>query len=223
MFGLLMKMRHICKVTSKRHAMKVNSVQSLLGIWVAVLGLSSCAASRRGAYDMRPENRAALYQERKASSHYRMDNEHTFPVYREPYTVDSPEGKWLFGQACYELYRAKEATYVTATYSCPENWWFYHFNSGCAIIDCRTGDRYMLREVEYYPTDTCFWIKGSEKKFIRFVLVFPPLPKKVKTVDFFIPSSASRFNFDGSEKRESGLRVEDLRPKHRIPQGEVIR
>ena len=47
--------------------MKVNSVQSLLGIWVAVLGLSSCAVSRRGAYDMRPENRAALYQERKAS------------------------------------------------------------------------------------------------------------------------------------------------------------
>ena len=34
--------------------MKVNSVQSLLGIWVAVLGLSSCAASRRGAYDVRP-------------------------------------------------------------------------------------------------------------------------------------------------------------------------
>ncbi|MEI3081860.1 hypothetical protein [Paraprevotella clara] len=62
--------------------MKVNSVQSLLGIWVAVLGLSSCAASRRGAYDVRPENRAALYQERKASPHYRMDNEHTFPVYK---------------------------------------------------------------------------------------------------------------------------------------------
>ena len=128
--------------------MKVNSVQSLLGIWVAVLGLSSCAASRRGAYDVRPENRAALSQERKASPHYRMDNE---------------------------------------------------------------------------PTDTCFWIKDCQDRFVRFVMVFPPLPKKVKTVDFFIPSSASRFNFDGSEKRESGLRVEDLRPKHRIPQGEVIR
>ena len=75
----------------------------------------------------------------------------------------------------------------------------------------------------YYPTDTCFWIKDCQDRFVRFVMVFPPLPKKVKTVDFFIPSSASRFNFDGSEKRESGLRVEDLRPKHRIPQGEVIR
>ena len=172
---------------------------------------------------MRPENRAALYQERKASPHYRMDNEHTFPVYKEPYTVNSPEGRGLFNQAYYELYRAKEATYVTATYRCPESWWFYHFNSGCAIIDNKTGDRYMLREVEYYPTDTCFWIKDSRDKFVRFVLVFPPLPKKVKTVDFFIPSGESRFNFDGSEKHMSGLCVEDLRPKHRIPQGEVIR
>lgn len=216
-------MRHICKVTSKIHAMKVNGVQSLLGMLVAVLGLSSCAASRQRAYDVRPENRAALYQERKASPHYRMDNEHTFPVYREPYTVDSPEGRGLFSKAYYELYRAEEATYVTATYKCPESMYFYHFNSGCAIIDNKTGDRYMLREVEYCPVDTCFWIKGSKDKFVRFVLVFPPLPKKVKTVDFFIPSSASRFNFDGSEKHMSGLRVEDLRPKHRIPQGEVIR
>ena len=96
--------------------MKVNSVQSLLGIWVAVLGLSSCAASRRGAYDVRPENRAALSQERKASPHYRMDNEHTFPVYKDPYTVKSPEGLMLFDRWYYELYRAKEATYVTATY-----------------------------------------------------------------------------------------------------------
>ena len=203
--------------------MKVNSVQSLLGIWVAVLGLSSCAASRRGAYDVRPENRAALSQERKASPHYRMDNEHTFPVYKDPYTVKSPEGLMLFDRGYYELYRAKEATYVTATYRCPESWWFFHVNSRCAIIDNKTGDRYMLREVEYYPTDTCFWIKDCQDRFVRFVMVFPPLPKKVKTVDFFIPSSASRFNFDGSEKRESGLRVEDLRPKHRIPQGEVIR
>ena len=115
--------------------MKVNSVQSLLGIWVAVLGLSSCAASRQRTYDVRPENRAALYQERKASPHYRMDNEHTFPVYKDPYTVKSPEGLMLFDRWYYELYRAKEATYVTATYRCPESWWFFHVNSRCAIID----------------------------------------------------------------------------------------
>ena len=83
--------------------MKVNSVQSLLGIWVAVLGLSSCAASRQRTYDVRPENRAALYQERKASPHYRMDNEHTFPVYKDPYTVKSPEGLMLFDRWYYEL------------------------------------------------------------------------------------------------------------------------
>ena len=100
--------------------MKVNSVQSLLGIWVAVLGLSSCAVSRRGAYDMRPENRAALYQERKASPYYRMDNEHTFPIYKAPYTVNQQEGQVLFGRGAYELYRTKDATYVIATYRCPD-------------------------------------------------------------------------------------------------------
>ena len=108
--------------------MKVNSVQSLLGIWVAVLGLSSCAVSRRGAYDMRPENRAALYQERKASPYYRMDNEHTFPIYKAPYTVNQQEGQVLFGRGAYELYRTKDATYVTATYRCPEDWWFFNFH-----------------------------------------------------------------------------------------------
>ena len=138
-------------------------------------------------------------------------------------TFHLKEGQVLFGRGAYELYRTKDATYVTATYRCPEDWWFFNFNSGWAIIDNKRGDRYMLREVEYYPTDTCFWIKDSRDKFVRFVLVFPPLPKKVKTVDFFIPSGESRFNFDGSEKHMSGLRVEDLRPKHRIPQGEVIR
>lgn len=203
--------------------MSVNSAQSLIGMLAVVLWLRSCATSRRRAYDMRPENRAALYQERKASPYYRMDNEHTFPIYKAPYTVNQQEGQVFFGRGAYELYRAKDATYVTATYRCPEDWWFFNFNSGWAIIDNKRGDRYMLREVEYYPTDTCFWIKDSRDKFVRFVLVFPPLPKKVKTVDFFIPSGESRFNFDGSEKHMSGLYVEDLRPKHRIPQGEVIR
>lgn len=97
---------------------------------------------------MRPENRAALYQERKASPYYRMDNEHTFPIYKAPYTVNQQEGQVLFGRGAYELYRAKDATYVTATYRCPEDWWFFNFNSGWAIIDNKRGDRYMLREVE---------------------------------------------------------------------------
>lgn len=78
--------------------MSVNSAQSLIGMLAVVLWLSSCATSRRRAYDMRPENRAALYQERKASPYYRMDNEHTFPIYKAPYTVNQQEGQVLFGR-----------------------------------------------------------------------------------------------------------------------------
>ena len=47
-----------------------------------------------------------------------MDNEHTFPIYKAPYTVNQQEGQVLFGRGAYELYRAKDATYVTATYRC---------------------------------------------------------------------------------------------------------
>ena len=68
-----------------------------------------------------------------------------------------------------------------------------------------------------------FLDKGQQGQVCSFRIGFPSASQKVKTVDFFIPSGESRFNFDGSEKHMSGLYVEDLRPKHRIPQGEVIR
>ena len=138
------------------------------------------------------------------SANYNIQDDQTFAAYKNAYTVNAPEGKKLFGGAFYQLYRDKKATYVTATYRCPADAWFFHFNSKCAIIDQETGDRYMLRGVEY----------------VRYVLEFPPLPKRVKVVDFFIPGTESRYNFDGNAKRENGLVVEELRPKTRM--GKVI-
>ena len=73
---------------------------------------------------MRPENRAALYQERKASPYYRMDNEHTFPIYKAPYTVNQQEGQVLSVWGLMSLPH-EDATYVTATYRCPEDWWIF--------------------------------------------------------------------------------------------------
>lgn len=105
---------------------------------------------------------------------------------------------------------------------CPvetEHAWFFHFDSGKCIIDRETGDRYMLREMEFYPTDTCFWIKGAAGKYVRFVQKFPPLPLSVKEIEFFSPSAPSRYNFDGSAWKASA-RVEDLRPKTRT--GKII-
>ena len=91
---------------------------------------------------------------------------------------------------------------------------FYRFEGKCAIIDSKTGDRYMLRRVEHFPTDTCFWVHNSgEWNYNRFVLVFPPLPAKVDSVNFFIPDGPSRKLFDGTGKRSKNIGVAELRPK----------
>ena len=191
--------------------------QTLCIALTALCLLGSCASSRN--YDGKPENRRPLMT-KAPSANYNIQDDQTFAAYKNAYTVNAPEGKKLFEGAFYQLYRNKKATYVTATYRCPEDAWFYHFNSKCAIIDQETGDRYMLRGVEYFPTDTCFWINGAAGKYVRYVLEFPPLPKRVKVVDFFIPGTESRYNFDGNAKRENGLVVEELRPKTRT--GKII-
>ncbi len=69
----------------------------------------------------------------------------------------------------------------------------------------------MLRRLEYFPTDTFFWIDAIDGNFVRFVLVFPPLPDNVETVDFFMPSSPERRYFNGEAMSERGLSVKKLR------------
>ena len=196
-----------------------------VGIALATLCLlgSGCASSRQSAYyDARPDNKKPVLVQ-KASKNYNIEDDKTFAAYKNAYTISRLEGKPLIkDQGYYQLYLAKDTTYLTVSYFCPEDAWFFHFNSGYCIIDRETGNRYMLREVEYFPTDTCFWIKGAARKYVRFALKFPPLPLSVEEIDLFSPSSPSRYNFDGSAWRASGLSVKELRPKERIPQGEII-
>lgn len=207
--------------------MRIMKRQTFAIALAAMALLGGCASSRQQAsqqvsYDARPENKKPILVH-KASPNYSIEDDKTFAAYKHPYTVARPEGMHLVGsRGTYALYRCKDATYLTISYRCPENAWFFHFNSEYAIVDNKTGDRYMLREVEHYPTDTCFWIKGEAGKNVCFVLKFPPLPLSVEEIDLFSPSSPSRYNFDGSAWRASGVRVEDLRPKNRVPQGEII-
>ena len=202
--------------------MRTHRKQTLCMALLGAVMLGGCTTGKLPKYDARPDNRPPGQMTRAGSPYYNIENEHTFPVFKDPYTVAMPRGRVLFGGNLYELYRAKEATYVTATYGCPADWWFFCFYSGDMLIDRKTGDRYMMRGLEYYPTDTCFWISGSAGKYVRFVQVFPPLPKQVKEIDFYQAGGPSRFNFDGSPKRIERLRVEDLRPKRDIPQGRTI-
>ncbi len=53
-----------------------------------------------------------------------------------------------------------------------------------ALVDCRTGDSYMLREVcNDYPTGYPFYIRHHQKQMIEITFVYPPLPSSVKMVD----------------------------------------
>ena len=181
---------------------------------VACALTAACASQRAATYDKRPDNSAPQLRQ-PAPPSYNLHNSGTFPHYTKVNGVNRSDGKPLFSGARYQLYRTKEATYVTADYrpSWPDSV-FYRFEGKCAIIDSKTGDRYMLRRVEHFPTDTCFWVHNpGEWNYNRFVLVFPPLPAKVKTVDFFMPDGPSRKLFDGTGKRASNLNVAELRPK----------
>lgn len=204
--------------------MRTHKKQTLCMALLGAMMLGACATSKLPAYDVRPENRPPGKMTRAGSPDYDIQLYQTFYAFEDPYTVYRPQGKRLPGcSGYYELYRAKEATYLTTTYRCQSDHFFFCFYSGDMLIDRKTGDRYMMRGLEYYPTDTCFWINGSEGKYVRFVQVFPPLPKQVKEIDIFQAGGPSRDNFDGSPRRIEGLRVEDLRPRRYVPQGRIIR
>ena len=184
--------------------------------------LCACAAQRLPEYDQRPDNVKPILQQPQAQD-YNINDTKTFALYTNPYSLARADGIYLMGMAYYRLYRAKEATYVTATYQHRKKK-FYYFNSNCAIIDSRTGDQYMMRRLEHFPTDTFFWVDGVDGNYVRFVLVFPPLPESVKTVDFFAPSGPSRRYFSGEAKSKRKLSVKKLRRGNgKVPERMVSR
>ena len=103
------------------------------------------------------------------------------------------------------------------------------FTTGSMIIDADTGDQYMLREVEHFPIDQCFWIHGQPGETIRFVLVYPPLPLSVKRIEFYEAPAESHGWLGGDARRTTTITLEELRPNHQdsqvdtTKQGRIIR
>ena len=188
---------------------KTSITSQLLALAAATCLTCACATTKLPMYDPRPDNDAPELVKPQAAD-YDINDSKTFATYKNVYTVTEPDGKMIFNDDYYRLYRTKDATYVTATYL-NENKKFYLFNSQCAIIDSKTGDQYMLRRVEHFPLDTFFWVEGTGNSYIRFVLVFPPLPVDVEKVDLFKAGGFSRTRSDGSADCRRNLRVEWLR------------
>lgn len=190
---------------------------SFLLLLTLLSGCSSQKAVRDHAsdYDTRPANQAPNL-ERPAWPNYDVHNENSFAVFNTVQSVSAPQGINVFPESSFwTLYRCKDATYVTYDWLVPsyQDWWFFRFPQGSAIIDADTGDRYPLREVEYFPMDQCFWIHGQSGEFIRMVLVYAPLPLSVKAVQFYEASAPTRKWMDGSARTSQVFKVRALRPQ----------
>ena len=175
--------------------------------------LISCATNGLPAYDERPYNHPMTLV-KAASPDYVINDYESFALYEAPLLVDESDlGNVRMGDGYARLYRTKDATYLSLDYYTPENKWFYCFNSGKRIIDEETGDEYWIRSVENLPFDTCCFILGAKGRCVRFILEYPPLPKRVKKISFFTPGGPSRDTFDGSATRYGPFEVEKMRKK----------
>lgn len=208
-------------------------------LFAASAMLTSCHTTKSifaNDYDERPENKQPIL-ERPAWPNYDLHNDRSFAAFSHIQTVPEDEmGKYLieedgsFTSGRYTLYRCKDATYMTYDWTVPDNqdWFFWRFTTGSALIDADTGDRYLLRQVEHFPLDQCFWIYGQSTETIRLVLEFPPLPLSVKRIQWYEASAESRRWMDGTGMITKAYNVEDLRPhvKEKQPskkQGRIIR
>lgn len=177
-------------------------------------------------YDVRPENKQPVL-ERPAWPNYDVHNDRSFAAFSHIQTA-SPNGVSTF-HGTYTLYRCEDATYLCYDYTVPtyQDWWFFRFTEGSAIIDADTHDRYMLRHVEHFPMNQCFWIYGQAGETIRIVSVYPPLPSSVKNIQFYEASAPSRQWMAGGESLSRTYKVKDLRPKPSVLQqmkkGRIIR
>ena len=170
-------------------------------------------------YDQRPENKQPVL-ERPAWPNYDLHNDRSFAAFSNVQTAWDNSGKGVVMEngtlthGRYTLYRCKEATYLCYDWSVPryQDWWFFRFTEGSAIVDADTGDRYMLRSMEHFPMNQCFWIYGQAGETIRLVGVYPPLPSSVKRVQLYEAAAPSRRWMDGSASLTKVYKVNELRP-----------
>ena len=180
-------------------------------------------------YDQRPVNKRPKL-ERPAWPDYDLHNDRSFAAYSDIQTA--PEGQGHFVEmekgdlqnGRFTLYRCQDATYVAYDRKIPwqQDWFFYRWMDGSKIIDADTGDQYMIRRLEHFPLNQCFWIYGQAGQTIRIVAVYPPLPLSVKRIRLHEADGPSRKWFAGMGYTSKPYRVNDLRPLPPKQQGRVI-
>jgi hypothetical protein len=105
------------------------------------------------------------------------------------------------------------------------NWLFQ--DKGTCLIDRKTGDRYMLRDISGVRTPgRMAAVYGLQGRSIVTTLVFPPLKKDVKVVDYFSPANyrdiPTRHNASGTHRHGIVLK-KYAKQKQKQKRGEIIR
>lgn len=187
----------------------------------AIMTLSGCHTTKNvlAEYDERPENKQPVL-ERPAWPNYDLHDDRSFAAFSHIQTARKDEGVYVEDENGYiagmpnTLYRCKDATYLCLDYTVPkeQDWWFWRFTEGSALIDADTGDRYLLQQVEHFPINQCFWTYGQSEETIRFVLVYPPLPPKVKRIQIYEASAESRRWMNGEGSITKPIDIDILRP-----------
>lgn len=112
-------------------------------------------------------------------------------------------------------------TFVVEIYH-DSNW--LHVDKGTCLIDPKTGDRYMVRDVEGgQEVGRMNVVMGLRGKFVEQTMIFPPLKRGVKVVDFFEPDNFSDLPDNGTNgggRTIRGICINKFPPRQR---GEVIR
>lgn len=189
--------------------------------------LAGCRTTQRtlgSVYDERPENKQPVL-ERPAWPNYDLHDDRSFAAFSHIQTAPAnTSGRYLQTyqgngwSGCYTLYRCKDATYLCLDYTIPksQDWFFWRFTTGSAIIDADTGDRYVMQRLEHFPMDQCFWTYGQSRQTIRFVQVYPPLPLSVKRIQIYEASAESRRWMDGKGMLTKPVEVDMLRPQGKL-------
>lgn len=93
------------------------------------------------------------------------------------------------------IVRGKKETHLTLLSYVKSDDQTYFFSSNLFIVDCKTGDRYKVRRVLNYNLDERFRLLNYKRNVVEFTLVFPPLPKSVRTIDVVENGTTKRWNF----------------------------
>ena len=197
--------------------------KNILVLMAAATVLTGCHTTKSALasdYDERPENKQPVL-ERPAWPNYDLHDDRSFAAFSHVQTAPRGEGVYIQGEdgrisghGRTSIYRCKDATYLCFDWDVPndQDWWFFRENSGAAIIDADTGDRYVVMSHEHFPLDQCFWIYGHKNETIRLISKYPPLPPSVKHVQIYSPSSESRRWMSGNGSLSKVYNLDDLRP-----------